>query len=170
VKRKGKPNQRVASGPLCEKEITRPYGDNIMAYIGYCGDECELCPRYIATKSNDGEKLKEAAILWKKVGLHDQIVTPEEMICYGCASLEQCHYNDIRECARDKGISNCGKCNDYPCDKINEIFDKTSSYARQCKETCNLKDYECLHNAFFSKKDRLDEIHIEYISDAKKRI
>lgn len=33
-----------------------------MAYLGCCGDDCECCPRYIATKSNDREKLKEAAI------------------------------------------------------------------------------------------------------------
>lgn len=137
-----------------------------MAYIGYCGDDCEQCPRYIATKSNDVEKLKEAAILWEKVGLNDQVVPPEEMVCNGCASLEHCHYNDIRECISGKNISNCGKCKDYPCDKINEVFNRTSLYARQCKEKCNLKDFQCLNNAFFSKKDRLDAIHIAYISDA----
>jgi len=139
-----------------------------MAYIGYCGDDCELCPRYIATQSNDVEKLKEAAVLWKKAGLHDQIVPPEKMICNGCAALEQCHYNDIRECAKDKKISNCGKCNDYPCEKINEVFNKTSSYAKQSKKMCDSKDYQCLHNAFFSKKDKLDSIHIEYIADSQK--
>jgi hypothetical protein len=83
-----------------------------MAETGYCGDDCELCPRYIATKSKNREKLKEAAILWKKVGLKDHTATPEEMICSGCASLETCHYNDICECARDKDIDNCGKGND----------------------------------------------------------
>lgn len=136
-----------------------------MDNIGYCGDDCELCPRYIATKSNDVEKLKKAAVLWEKVGLNDKIVTPEEIICNGCASLEQCHYNDIRECAKDKEISNCGKCNDYSCDKINEVFNRTAFYSKQCKKMCDIKDYECLHKAFFSKKDRLDAIHIEYFSN-----
>jgi len=136
-------------------------------YIGFCGDDCELCPRFIATKSNDREKLKEAAILWEKVGLNDQIATPEEMICNGCASLEKCHYNDIRECAKDKEISNCGKCNDYPCDKINGVFEKTRSYDQQCKEACTSNDYECLKKAFFLKKDKLDAIHLEYITDDK---
>ena len=103
-----------------------------MDNIGYCGDDCELCPRYIATKSNDVEKLKKAAVLWEKVGLNDKIVTPEQMICNGCASLEHCHYNDIRECAKDKEISNCGKCNDYPCDKINGVFNKTIEADVKC--------------------------------------
>ena len=62
-----------------------------MAYIGYCGDDCEQCPRYIATKSSDRKKLKEAAVLWNKVGLRDDIAAPEEMVCHGCASLEACH-------------------------------------------------------------------------------
>ena len=89
-----------------------------MTYIGYCGDDCELFPRYIATQSNDVEQLKQAAILWKIVGLSDHLVPPEEMICNGCASLEKCHYNNIRECNRDKEISSCGKCTEYPCDKL----------------------------------------------------
>lgn len=138
-----------------------------MPNIGYCGDDCDLCPRFIATKSNDREKLKEAAILWKKVGLNVQIVTPEEMICNGCASLEKCHYNDIRDCAREKEISNCGKCNAYPCDKINRVFEKTIAYDQQCKEACTSSDYERLKKAFFLKKDKLDAIHLEYITDDK---
>ena len=139
-----------------------------MAYIGYCGDDCEQCPRYIATKSGDRGKLKEAAELWQKVGLNDKIVTPEEMICHGCASLEKCHYNDIRECAKNKKIDNCGKCIEYPCEKINAVFDKTSSYAHQCKEACTASDYERLNEAFFLKKKRLDAIHSEHESVVKK--
>ncbi len=137
-----------------------------MAYIGYCGDNCELCPRYIATSIYDVEKLKEAAILWKKAGLRDSIASPEEMVCNGCASLERCHYNEIRECARSKGVDNCGRCDVYPCDMINEVFERTGAYAKLCRETCDLKDYESLRNAFFSKKERLDAIHAEYIADA----
>ena len=68
-----------------------------MAYIGYCGDDCEQCPRYIATKSNDRRQLNEAAVLWQKVGLRENFATPEEMVCHGCASLEKCHYNDKGE-------------------------------------------------------------------------
>ncbi len=141
-----------------------------MAYIGYCGDDCELCPRYIATKSNDVEKLKEAAILWEKVGLHDCIFPPEKMICNGCTSLEQCHYQNIRECAMDKEISSCGECPGYPCDQINAVFDKTNFYAKQWKEKCDSKDYQCLHNAFFFKKERLDAIHNEYRLNAKRNL
>jgi len=89
------------------------------------------------------------------------------MICHGCASLEKCHYNDIRECAKNKKIDNCGKCFKYPCDKINAVFEKTDSYAQQCEETCNANDYECLNKAFFLKKKRLDAIHLDHDSADK---
>jgi hypothetical protein len=141
-----------------------------MAYIGYCGDNCELCPRYIATKSKDVEQLKEAAILWAKVGLHDGVFHPKKMVCNGCASFEHCVSNNIRECARDKGISSCGKCTEYPCDQINAIFDKTDFFAKQCKEKCDPIDYQWLHSVFFSKKERLDAIHQECIEDAKRNL
>ena len=139
-----------------------------MAYIGYCGDDCEQCPRYIATKSNDREKLKEAAVLWRKVGLRENIAKPEEMICHGCASLETCHYNDIRECGKAKQIDNCGKCMEYPCNKINAVFEKTGFYAQQCKEACAASDYERLNKAFFLKKERLDAVHLKHTSVDKK--
>ena len=73
-----------------------------------------------------------------------------------------------RECAINKDIDNCGKCNDYPCARINEVFEKTSSYAQKCKETCSSNDYKRLYKAFFSKKERLDSIHLKHISDFKK--
>lgn len=135
-----------------------------MAKIRYCGDDCELCPRYIATKTADREKLKEVAVLWQKTGLTDNLTTCEEMICHGCASLEKCHYNDIRRCAKNRDINNCGECTQYVCDKINVVFEKTAAYALQCKATCSASDYEQLNNAFFLKKGRLDAIHLRYRS------
>jgi hypothetical protein len=138
-----------------------------MAYIAYCGDDCESCPRYMATKSNDVRGLEAAAILWQKAGYHDRLVPPEEMICHGCHSLEQCYYGELCECARGRGIGNCGECTEFPCDRINAVFDKTSSDAVRCKGILSTDEYECLYQAFFSKKDRLETIHSEYVSGAK---
>ncbi len=140
----------------------------MMAEIGYCGDNCECCPRYIATKSGDRGKLKAVAVLWKKVGLTDTIAPAKEMVCHGCALLETCHYNDIRLCARNRDIGNCGQCSEYACDKIKAVFQKTASYARQCEKNCGASDYERLNDAFFQKKRRLDAIHLSCSSDVKK--
>jgi hypothetical protein len=137
-----------------------------MALIGYCGDDCKQCPRHIATQNSDQEGLEAAAILWHKVGLRDHIANPEEMICHGCAELDTCHYSDIRECAQEKKIENCGQCNQYPCEKISTVFDKTRLYAQNCRQACDSGDYEVLKRAFFDKKKRLDAIHQEATSKA----
>ncbi len=73
-----------------------------MLKLAYCGDDCNICPRYIATQSNSIEKLKEIAVLWKKVGWRESILTPEKMVCNGCAAVKKCRYDNIRKCAKKK--------------------------------------------------------------------
>ncbi len=130
-----------------------------MLELAYCGDDCNLCPRYIATQSNSVEKLKEVAVLWEKVGWRQNNVPPEEMVCYGCVTVKKCIYDDIRKCAKEKGIANCGFCPDYPCGKIETVFSQTETYAKLCKKICSKEEYECLRKAFFSKKQKLDKVN-----------
>jgi len=135
-----------------------------MLELAFCGDDCNVCPRYSATQSGDVEKLTKVAALWKRAGLRDESVSPEEMACYGCATVQWCRYDDVRKCAQTKGISNCGKCDNYPCEKITKVFEQTGHYAKECKKNCSKDEYEYLQKAFFSKKTRLDKIHEEYLS------
>ena len=129
-----------------------------MSEIGFCGDNCDLCPRYIATKRNDKDKLKEVAALWIKAGWRDEVVMIEELECHGCSSVKWCRYDNVRNCAQDKGINNCGECTEYPCSKIIHVFQRTESYAIQCKETCSEEDFAVLEQAFFLKRNKLDEV------------
>ena len=129
-----------------------------MTEIGYCGDNCSSCPRYIATVTNDTEKMKEAALMWKRVGWRDTVLSIDEIKCGGCKSVDWCRYNDIRECAIDRKLSNCGECDCYPCDRIDSVFRKTASYARQCEKIFAKEDFAILSKAFFTKKKILDEI------------
>ena len=138
-----------------------------MLKLAFCGDDCNVCPRYIATQSGKTERLKEVATMWQRAGWRDAIVPHEEMICHGCALVKWCRYDDIRKCARENGIDNCGKCNNYPCKKIQKVFEQSDSYAKACKENCSKEDYECFHKAFFSKKEKLDRVHKEYLSQGK---
>lgn len=66
-----------------------------MAEIGYGGDNCSDCPRYVATINNDTEKLKEAALMWKRVGWRDTVLNIDEIKCGGCKTVKWCRYNDI---------------------------------------------------------------------------
>lgn len=130
-----------------------------MSEIGFCGDNCSLCPRYIATKTKDKDKLREVVALWIRAGWRDKVVAFEQMKCHGCASVKWCRYNNIRNCAQDKGIKNCGECTEYPCGEILQVFRQTESYAKRCKETCSEEDYKSLNEAFFLKRNKLDEIY-----------
>jgi len=134
-----------------------------MLELGFCGDDCSACPRYIATQSGSRERLKEVAEMWWRAGWRDTIVSPDEMVCGGCASVKWCRYDEIRKCAREKRIGNCGQCYDYPCAKITKVFEQTESYAETCKERVSKEDYECFHKAFFSKRERLHRINNEYL-------
>ena len=93
-----------------------------MTEIGYCGDNCSSCPRYTATLANDTEKLKEAVLMWKRVGWRDTILSNDEIKCTGCKTVTWCRYYDIRECAIDKKLNNCGECDQYSCNRIKDVF------------------------------------------------
>ena len=47
--------------------------------------------------------------------------------CDGCMSdtgrlFSGCINCTIRECNKSKGLENCGYCDKYPCEKLDEIF------------------------------------------------
>jgi hypothetical protein len=130
-----------------------------MTELGFCGDNCASCPRYIATIKNDTEELKEVALMWKRVGWRNSILSNEEIQCHGCKSVTWCRYNEIRECAINRKINNCGECNIYPCQKLTDVFNKTAGYAKKCRQVIVDEDYSTLSKAFFEKKENLDLIH-----------
>jgi len=130
-----------------------------MDLIGFCGDNCDLCPRYIATKSGSLHDLEKVRDLWVRVGWRDKETSLEEIACGGCATVKSCGYDNVRICVKNKGIANCGECIDYPCKQIIKVFDRTKSYEKKCKEVCSPDEYERLYEAFFLKKQTLDAIH-----------
>jgi len=131
--------------------------------MGYCGDVCDYCPRYIATQSGDKNKLEEVAILWHKAGARPKILTAEEMICHGCFSDKACQFG-IAQCASEKGISNCGECSNYPCAILKSRFEHIPTISEAWKSACTKEEYELIYKAFWQKKDNLDKARDEYLS------
>ena len=123
--------------------------------LAYCGDVCNLCPRYIATLSGKEEELNKVAILLKKVGWRDEIKPPEEMICHGCQDIEVCEY-DVKDCCIEKKIENCGKCPKYPCPEIKRAFEITETNTKKFRKILSKEEYETFYNAYFLKKEHLD--------------
>lgn len=125
--------------------------------LAYCGNCCDLCPRYKATESGNIEDLKKVAILMKKVGWFFNLNNPEKMKCTGCQDINPCEYS-IKECCIDRGIKNCSECNNYPCEKIRIAFKKTKKNAQKFKTLLSKEKYEIFNKAFFMKKENLEQL------------
>lgn len=91
----------------------------MMEMIGYCGYNCHLC----AARSDDPAVRQRLVDGWKKYFGH-QHYTAENVHCCGC--LGEGHLADqecqARPCARQRGVSNCAFCDDFPCDKVRHLL------------------------------------------------
>ena len=123
-----------------------------------CGDDCNYCPRYLATQSGDEENLKEVAVLWRTIGWRSAETPPAEMKCNGCPSVQSCGLG-IKDCIINRGIGSCGECPDYPCKRMKKIFENNIREAGICREHIPEKDRNLFQRAFWDKKKRLDVIH-----------
>ncbi|MGE5550361.1 MAG: DUF3795 domain-containing protein [Bacteroidota bacterium] len=123
--------------------------------IGACGDNCDLCPRFMATKSGSEERLAEVARLWLRLGLRDRLVSNDEIRCEGCRPENNCAYREQRDCAFGRKHANCGLCEDYPCKIVEKTLRRSADWKRKA-EHC--RDFALIEEAFFRKKENLDRI------------
>ena len=126
---------------------------------GVCGDSCWCCPRYIATNSDNEALFAELLHLYVKAGLRPVGTKAEELRCMGCKTVEQCVNYEVKACAKDRGLDSCGKCRNYPCTTINEVFKKSGEVKRKMTEALTEYEMNLFGNAFFRKKENLDRIN-----------
>ena len=129
---------------------------------GICGDNCEYCPRYIATRNGGNIDLEKVKELWVRLGLRDRTFPVEDMACHGCSPENKCAYTELRTCAAAKDLETCGQCGDYPCDLIEFTFEKSEKLRMVAAAVCSREEMEMLTMAFFAKKDNLDRMHREH--------
>ena len=134
-----------------------------MLKLSFCGDDCNYCPRYLATQSGNEEHLKEVAAFWQMIGWRDNEESLEKISCHGCSTVKTCGLG-IKDCVIEKGVDNCGKCSEYPCRKLLKIFKNNEKEAVICKDRLSVTDYKLFQRAFFSKKERLDRINREFLA------
>ncbi len=90
--------------------------------VAPCGIICTDCRAYLATKSNDFEKLQEIAEKWSS---EEQVYDATELVCDGCFSERLhafCAKCEVRSCAIQNGYRVCSLCPLYPCDRLNDIW------------------------------------------------
>ncbi len=92
--------------------------------IAYCGINCSTCPAYVATqKEQDSVRIKIAE-LWSDKDHHYEAC---EITCKGChepwgKKFRHCKECQVRACAREKLYDTCAECSDYPCNKLEDLF------------------------------------------------
>ena len=98
--------------------------------IAYCGLICSTCPIHIATIETDEQKrlFIKRQVVEELKHKYNQELSPEEVNdCDGCITDSSriylsCKTCKIRNCAKQKEVTNCAFCNVYPCQKLNEVF------------------------------------------------
>jgi len=88
--------------------------------VGICGLYCGTCPSYLAYQENDAEELERIS---QRLG-----VAVSEVRCDGCLSdnvMPQCVdcRRGFRRCAKDKEVTWCFQCPDFPCKRLRDFTD-----------------------------------------------
>ena len=117
-----------------------------------CGDDCAVCPRFLAATD---EELRETAEFWHRVGWRDRVVANDEIRCKGCGTRGACAFM-ILPCMREHGVDDCGKCGEYPCEKIREMLRLSDIKENECRACCDdPAEWALLKRAFYAKRQNL---------------
>lgn len=97
---------------------------SIEKHIAYCGVICSDCGAYIATIKNDDKLRQVQADKWAKQ--YNVPIKASDINCTGCDSkgvqMGHCAVCQIRVCAKEKALTNCGYCITYPCAKLEFVI------------------------------------------------
>ena len=93
--------------------------------VACCGLTCTLCDAYIAKRKDDDELRRRVAEKWSKV--INAEIRIEQVNCDGCTSEGErfffCQSCEKRNCCMERHLENCAYCPDYPCKKLNGVFE-----------------------------------------------
>lgn len=116
--------------------------------IAYCGLNCVTCQIYLATREKNPKKQREMREgIARYIREHFDPKTRMEDItdCDGCTAesgrlFSGCQKCDVRKCVRQKGLQNCAYCSEYPCEKLNKLYDSGGVEADAKKRLERIRD------------------------------
>jgi hypothetical protein len=87
--------------------------------IAYCGEDCSICPAYIATIRDDDQLRNKVIEDWSHIGDFSKV----KIDCVGCKSngpiFEPCSGCKIKKCCEDKKLDDCSFCPELDtCSKL----------------------------------------------------
>jgi len=105
--------------------------------------------------SGDPEELCKVRDLWISLGWRGPEVDIEELRCTGCSADNKCAYPQLRDCAYQKELKNCGMCDKYACTLVKTAFSVTEEKKVDAMR-CSPEDWKIVMKAFGYKKKNLD--------------
>jgi hypothetical protein len=115
----------AAIGDLCDENKNKEQSEPRLDYtkVGYCGYRCDICPG----RSEDRQVRRRMVDGWRKLFGHTSYTDeniPIAKPCTGCKGKgdvadTQCQ---ARACAREKGLTLCADCDQFPCEKLRPLL------------------------------------------------
>lgn len=91
--------------------------------IAMCGLVCDDCIAFLATQRDDDKMRQKAVEAWST---KEEPLKLEDINCDGCTVGKRlhtfCSVCDVRICGLERGIENCAYCNDFPCEKLENLW------------------------------------------------
>ena len=120
--------------------------------ISVCGDDCAVCPRYLARTD---EELHETAVFWFETGWRDHVVSNEEIKCTGCGCRATCSFM-LLPCTKEHNVAMCYECTDFICDKVSDTLNGSNEKMIRCRENCESdREFELFKRAFYEKEKNM---------------
>lgn len=128
------------------------YLKNVSPIISVCGDDCAVCPRYLAETE---QELHETAVFWQKAGWRDNMVSNDEIKCTGCGCRSSCSFM-LLPCTKEHGVTKCNECQNFECEKVKRTYESSKEKMCQCKKACESKEeFDMLVRAFYEKEKNM---------------
>ena len=104
----------------------------------FCGLACVDCPAWLARQKNDYELRVKTAKDWAEE-FEAPDLKPEDINCLGCWAEKEpvyrhCRECEVRLCALEMKVENCGLCDDYKnCQKIGDLLKMIPEAKKVCE-------------------------------------
>lgn len=125
---------------------------NTKPVYSVCGDDCAVCPRYLAKTD---EELHATAEFWYRAGWRDHVVTNDEIRCTGCGCRPSCSFM-LLPCTREHHVSWCKECSEFECEKVKDTFVRSAAKMEQCRQACESEEeFQMFVRAFYEKEKNM---------------
>jgi hypothetical protein len=118
--------------------------------VAKCGYRCDLCLSHEANLKSDEDRLRmsDAMLKYYQVKLAPEAIKP----CKGCLASRKPPDKEcpVWYCVEEKGIENCGHCEDFGCDNLKERMDTVESFLEKASNVPQ-EDYQLFFKPYLSR-------------------